>query len=108
MTLPMSDTPTTPKVVSELVYDDGAVKWIVERWPQAVVTDASDFVHEERSEVTISGLTKDEFYPVIIREGWSDVCLQFQMHLMADEDRTAVRRWIARAKELKVQESDDN
>lgn len=84
--------------VTELVYDDEATQWIVQRWPQTVVTDASDFVHEGRSEVFIPGVTEDEFYPAVMREGWAGACFTFELMLRVSDKQGKIRRWLDQLK----------
>lgn len=91
-----------PEPVTELVYDADAWPFIKERWPQAQFTDASDCVHEGRFEVTIPGVDEDEFFPVMILEGWSECCLGFLLRLyLPSEHGDTIRRWINTAKAMK-------
>lgn len=93
--------PPEPEPFYELVYDPDARSFFAERWPQATFKDASDWLHEGRFEVEIPGVTADEVYPLVIREGWSGCCLSFEMAMRLSEKRDDVRRWIDGAQALK-------
>jgi hypothetical protein len=80
--------------IHELVYDPKAVAFIQERWPQTVVTDASDFVHEGRSEVAIAGVTEDEFYLTVMREGWAGACFKWGLMARIPGTKMKVQRWL--------------
>lgn len=86
---------------TELVYDAEAAPFIAERWPAAKFLDASDIVHEGRFEVTIPDIDGDDFYPVMILEGWSGCCLSFELSLRIPEGADNARRWINKAKVMK-------
>lgn len=98
MTRPVSPQPQSLK---ELVYDADVMDLIVERWPNAVITDASDFIHEGRFEVEIPDLSKDEFYGHAIVEGWARACFGFELCVRMPERHDDVRRWIDRAESIK-------
>lgn len=91
---------TEAKDVLELVYDEEAREFVKERWPQAIVTDASDSLHEGRFQVSIPGVTVDEFYPVMMAEGWAEACLGFSMAMLMPEKVEDVRRWLDAAKRI--------
>lgn len=90
-----------PEPVTELVYDADAEATIKARWAQAKFTDASDFIHEGRFEVTIPDCDEDEFYAVMILEGWSGCCLGWELRMHLSEHREDVRRVIDQAKAMK-------
>ncbi len=98
----------------ELVYAGKEVEAIVKtRYPDARVKDASDFIHEERFELEIDGVTEDDFYPFAIHEGFARCCLGFELTLQSigfpeSKNRPAyadtkqkLDKWIAAAKEGK-------
>ena len=87
--------------VYELVYDARAAAIIRERWPEARMSDASDFVHEGRFEVVIDDCDPDEFYAVMILEGWSGACLGWEISLLMPDKRDEVLRRIELAKAMK-------
>ena len=89
-------------VTYELVYDDEAAPVIKERWPGAVLADASDYSHEGRFEVWVPGCDEADFYAFMILEGFAGCCLGFEMSLLMAEKRDDVRRWIAAAETLKA------
>lgn len=89
---------STPEA-TELVYAGDDVRdLIAARWPDAVFADASDFIHRERFEVTVPGVTQDEFFVCAIRDGWARCGLQFELALRTDPGR--LRGWIDRAEQL--------
>lgn len=89
--------------ILELVYDDEAWPFILQTWPQATYTDASDFIHEHRIEVMIPNCTKDEFYPHMLLEGWATVCLGFELSRMMPEHQEDVKRWVDKALAMKAE-----
>lgn len=75
---------------SELVYDDKSIeKKILERWPNAVIEDASDDIHPERFNVEIDGVTDDEFYRFALREQFAGSC--FKLLLMSKHPNQSIR-----------------
>lgn len=66
--------------MTELVYDEGAREVIAKRWPDAVFSDASDYIHLGRFEVSVEA-EPDEFYPFMIQEGWARACFGFELTL---------------------------
>lgn len=81
----------------ELIYDKDSWPDILERWPEAKFTDASDFIHESRYEVEIEGVTDDEFYPFIIEKGWAGACFGLQLMLHDKNQIDKVLRWMREA-----------
>lgn len=54
----------------ELIYANEEVEEIIKhKYPQAKTKDASDFIHTERFECDIEGISDNEFYPFAIGEG---------------------------------------
>ena len=100
-------------MIKELVYGDKEVENIIKgKYPDAVITDASDYIHTERFELEIAGVDDDEFYPFAIREGFGPQC--FSLVLLVQglrfpetrknehrENANLVDKWIKAAKELK-------
>jgi hypothetical protein len=86
--------------VQELVYDGEAVSWITERWPATHIEDARDMVHDDRWEVYVIGATEDDFYPVVMAEGWAGCCLRFELMIRLPEHHDKVRRWLDEAKAM--------
>jgi hypothetical protein len=97
----------------ELVYAGGDVaKIIKEKYPSAVIEDASDYIHTERFEVEISDITDDDFYPFAIREGFAECCFSFNLLLMSlkfpesktikpKDNEAKIRKWLEMAKLVK-------
>jgi hypothetical protein len=90
---------TTP--FRELIYDAEAKSFIAKRWPQAKFHDASDYIHVGRFEVVIDDITADQFYPIMILEGWSDCLLGLQISINLPDKHEEVLSWISKAKEIK-------
>lgn len=95
------ETYTLKNTARGLIYDYRAAPCITERWPQAVITDATDIVHDSRFEVVINDCDPDEFMAVLILEGWAETCLEFALALRMPECGDDVRRWLDRAKTMK-------
>lgn len=85
----------------ELVYDYRAQPVIQERWPDATFVDACDIVHDSRFEVTIPRCDVDEFYAVMLLEGWAECCLGFEMKRLMPEHHDDIRRWLDVAHSMK-------
>jgi hypothetical protein len=57
-------------MMHELIYANEEVEEIIKhKYPQAKTKDASDFIHTERFECDIEGISDNEFYPFAIGEG---------------------------------------
>jgi len=77
----------------ELVYGGEQIERIIKKkYPSAKIRDASDYVHPERFEVEIEGISEEEFYRFAIRSGFAKLCFIFCCKLMM-RDKTA-KRWI--------------
>ncbi len=88
----------------ELVYDNAVVPLILERFPNAKIEDASDFIHEDRVEVTVLDSDRDEFCKLSMREGFYEVCLGFQLLMRSGEkaDKEYIERLLAELKAEKA------
>lgn len=100
----------------DLIYGPKGVEEVIKsRYPNAKIEDASDFTHTERFECEIEGVSKDEFYPFAIREGFARSCLGFELRLQSlkfpepkdhpgehKETIAKVDSWIKAAKEVDV------
>jgi hypothetical protein len=88
--------------IRELIYGPNEVwQLIKDKWPQAEYTDASDYIHEERFEVTIPNVTDDEFFPFAILEGFFRCCFSMELNLRMGERKEDIERWIEIAKKMK-------
>jgi len=66
----------------DLIYGPGEVEEIIKgRYPNAKIKDASDYIHTERFECEIEGVSNDEFYPFAIKEGFATLCFGFALLL---------------------------
>ena len=75
----------------DLIYCDIAeAKELLELYPQAKTSDASDFIHEERFDISITD-TEKNYLKNIIRTGLSDVSLMCQLALMEKETQPLIR-----------------
>lgn len=86
--------------VRELVYSGEATRFISDRWPVVLVDDARDMVHDDRFQVTVFGATEDDFYPVVMAEGWSGCCLGFELMIRLPERLDDAYRWLEMAKAI--------
>lgn len=93
----------------DLIYAGGEVEGLIRnKYPNVQIKDASDFIHTERFECEIEGVTKDEFYPFAIREGFARNCLGLELTLQMvgikgperEEKKKDIERWIKLAKEV--------
>lgn len=83
----------------ELVYDGEAAPVIRARFPEARIEDASDYIHESRIEVHLPDEQRAAFYKHAIREGYSEVCLGFQIMMKGSkEELDEIRGWLAELK----------
>jgi len=82
-------------MIKDLIYDNFCIPAILEKWPDAKITDASDYIHEGRFELEID-IEEDEFYPFAIREGFALSCFVFNMWTMDNnkENKEKVWRWL--------------
>jgi len=55
--------------VHDLMYHGDAAPEILARFPNAKITDASDFIHERRIEVDVEGITWDEWFLFMFESG---------------------------------------
>lgn len=96
--------------MEELIYAGREVEDIIKaKYPQAVIDDASDFIHTERFRLSIEGIENDEFYPFAIKEGFATCCFGFAVMLQSlkfpesrsikpKENKEKIERWIELAK----------
>jgi len=70
----------------DLVYANKEVAdAILIKYPNAKITDASDYIHTERFELEIDNVTDDEFYPFAIREGFARCCFSFEILMQSSK-----------------------
>ena len=70
------------ELFKELVYGGKDIeKLILDKYPKAVIEDASDDVHEERFNVEIPDVCLSDFYIFAIREEFVSLCFKFQLML---------------------------
>lgn len=68
------------KLLQELIYAAPKVeKLIKEKYPQAAITDVSDYIHTERFEVEIEGVSSEEFYSFARKSGFIRACFGFML-----------------------------
>jgi len=90
----MTETIAVQVAFRELVYSYEPQQVLLTKWPRAVIKDASDYIHTERIEVSIEGVTDDEFYPFALKEGFALDCLGFQIMMRQDTDSLArCKKW---------------
>lgn len=71
-----------PEKFYDLIYGPREVEGVIKgKYPNARITDASDYIHTERFQCEIEEVSDDEFYPFAIREGFAKCCLAFELHL---------------------------
>lgn len=89
--------------MQELLYSVDSKKTIKEKYPTAIFKNASDCSHEECYEVQIDGITQEEFWRFVVKEGFSSDCFGFvlKMNMLRDipKDRSflaKVYRWLGK------------
>jgi len=66
--------------MKELVYGGTEVEAVIlKKYPQATITDESDYIHTERFAVEIKNVSEEEFYSFANKTGFSAICLGFQL-----------------------------
>ena len=98
----------------DLIYAPHEVEEIIKKkYPNAKIKDASDYIHTERFECEIEGITKDDFYPFAIANGFVECCLAFQIEMTSlkfkefkqgehEEILNRIDNWIKLSKEVIV------
>ena len=98
----------------DLIYGPRKVEEVIKgKYPNAKITDASDFIHTERFVCEVEGVSEDEFYPFAIREGFAKCCFGFSLLLAGlgfpepkdhpgnhKETEAKIEGWIKTAKEV--------
>lgn len=93
--------PASEVCATALIYEAEAMPLVRERWPDAVIEDASSPLREGRFQVTVPGATCDDFYPWLLSVGFT--CLEIELVVRIGERREDVYRWIEAAKALRAQ-----
>ena len=103
--------PEEQKPFTELVYAGKDVEDLVRaQYPDAVITDESDYIHTDRFGCVIPNITRDDFYPFAILNGFVRECLGFQLVLKTPflgrpdveaKSKEDLSRWLASAKKMK-------
>jgi len=95
-----------------LIYAGGEIENLIKaKYPEAIIEDASDYIHHERFGVVIPNIDEDEFYPFAIKEGFARVCFSFAICLESigfpktksirpQENKAKIERWIELSKTL--------
>jgi len=66
----------------DLIYGPQEVEEVIKgSYPNAKIKDASDYIHTERFECEIEGVSNDQFYPFAIKEGFAECCFGFALLL---------------------------
>jgi len=99
--------------MKDLVYAGGDVaKVIKEKYPSAIIKDASDYIHTSRFELQIPDITDDDFYPFAIKEGFAMCCFAFNLlftsvgfpeskTIKPKDNEAKIRKWLEMAKLVK-------
>lgn len=88
-------------MMTEVVYDDSYQKDILEKWPNAKITDASDMIHESRILVEIPDIEYDEFWKWGCTNGMATLCLNFNVALYDKNFVEKVKGWLKEKEETK-------
>lgn len=71
-------------MLHDLIYDSSEIADLIKKeFPDAVITDATDFIHTERFEIDIPSLTcsDEKFYIFLMRIGAAVTSFTFQLWL---------------------------
>lgn len=90
----------------DVIYGNSEVESIIlQKYPQAKIKDASDFIHTERFECEIPDVDEDSFYPFALKEGFARLCFGFEVTLQSlsfkpdhDKAKASLDKWIELAK----------
>lgn len=73
----------------DLVYDtQETASKVKEKFPEAIIEDASDFVHEHRFSVELPDEKELEFYVFATEELFLDLCLGFHSHFKDGSEKS--------------------
>ena len=76
-----------PEETTELVYDGKGVEDIIKKqYPNCKIEDASDYIHEQRFQVTVKD-TQDNFWLFALKKGFATLCLGFSIEMYEDMPR---------------------
>lgn len=79
----------------DLIYDNAAAPAIMEKFPHAKIDDASDFIHEDRIQVTLPDEDREAYFKHSIRDGYCEVSLGFQSLLRDENGIKEIQKWLA-------------
>lgn len=82
----------------DLIYDNAAAPAIMEKFPHAKIDDASDFIHEDRIQITLPDEDREAYFKHAITDGYCEVSLGFQSLLRDDNGIKEVQKWLAELK----------
>ena len=72
----MTNTPTSEETITDLIYSTCSPALRMElEWIWCKIEDASDFVHEERQEITIPADKEREYFAILERSLYA--CMSF-------------------------------
>ena len=87
--------------MNDLIYANGlAKKDVLARFPEAVIEDASDFIHLERFSITLPDtITEEEYIKAVITLGLGSVSLKVQLMLRESaEEFDKIKKWAGEIK----------
>ena len=91
----------------ELIYAGKEVENIIRaEYPKAKITDASDFIHEERFECCLE-VEEVEFYVFAIRQGFAECCIGFNLMMRNHPEGSLQKIWDWVAEAIALEESDN-
>ena len=94
--------------IHDLIYGERARKDLKREYPEVKFEDASDFLHEERFQISLEAELED-YYFWLIHSGWATVSLWFQLDLRRGKpERTKIiERALTRVKAQKETNEED-
>lgn len=87
--------------MNDVIYANGlAEKDVLARFPEAVIEDASDFIHLERFSITLPDtITEEEYIKAVITLGLGSVSLKVQLMLRESaEEFDKIKKWAGEIK----------
>ena len=84
--------------MNDLIYDEAAWEEVQTRFPEAVIRDASDMIHDSRISIELPDNRRDEYLGWVILAGWGRLSLGIQIMLYDSEGREKIKKWCEEAR----------
>ena len=78
---------------SDLIYDARAAADVLRAYPNAVIEDASDYIHESRISVDLpEDVPTIDWYVFLLKTGWANESLNFQLSLVSGDKHKVITK----------------